>query len=83
MTKLEGKDQQSNSFFKTFTWEVVYVTIGNPAFCLALNITGVHFRCELQLVGDVSEPEIKYRPIRTREIGGATLSEELYDGDTI
>ena len=23
--------------------EVVYVTIGNPAFCLALYLTGVHF----------------------------------------
>ena len=29
--------------------------IGNPAFCLALYLTGVHFRGELQHVGDVSE----------------------------
>ena len=58
--------------------KVVYVTIGNPAFCLGLNLTGVYFRGGLQHVGDVSEPEIKYRPIRTREIGGARLSEELY-----
>ena len=27
--------------------EVVYVTIGNPAFCLVLYLTGVHFRAEL------------------------------------
>ena len=25
----------------------LYVTIGNTAFCLALNLTGVHFRGEL------------------------------------
>ena len=34
--------------------EVGYVTIGNPAFCLALYVTGVHFRGELQHVGDVT-----------------------------
>ena len=26
-----------------FGLEVVYVTIGNPAFCLFLYLTGVHF----------------------------------------
>ena len=57
---------------------VVYVTIGNPAFCLALILTGVHFQGELHHVGDASDTEIKYRPIRTRETGGAKLSEELY-----
>ena len=36
------------------------MTIGNPAFCLTLNLTGVHFRGELQHIGDVSEAEIKY-----------------------
>ena len=39
--------------------EVVYVTIGNPAFCLFLYLTGVHFRGELQHIGDVSEQKIK------------------------
>ena len=39
--------------------EVVYVTIGNPVFCLFLNLTGVHFRGELQHVGEVSEQKIK------------------------
>ena len=29
--------------------------VGNPAFCLALYLTGIHFRGELQHVGDVSE----------------------------
>ena len=62
-------------------WEVVYVTTGNPAFCLAWYLTGVHFRGELQHVVDGSEQKIKCRPIRTREIGGARLSEELYGHD--
>ena len=38
--------------------DVVYVTIGNPAFCL-FYLSGVHFRGELQHVGDVSEQKIK------------------------
>ena len=33
--------------------EVVYVTIGGPAFCLALSLTAVHLRGELQRVGYV------------------------------
>ena len=47
--------------------------VGNPAFCLPLYLTGVHFRGELQYVGDVSEQKIKCGPIRTREIGGVRL----------
>ena len=31
------------------------MTIGNPAFCLALYLPGVHFRSELQYVGPVGE----------------------------
>ena len=58
--------------------EAVYVTIRNSAFFLALYLTGVHFRRELQHVGDVSKQKIKCRPIRTREIGGVTLSDVLY-----
>ena len=54
------------------------MTIGNPAFCLALHLTGVHFREELQYVGEVSEQKCKCRPIRTREMGGVRLSEALY-----
>ena len=53
--------------------EVVYVTIGNPAFCLALYLTGVHFRGELQHLVNVSEQKIKCRPIRTREIAEVRL----------
>ena len=45
--------------------EGVSVTFGNPAFCLALHSTGVQFRGKLQHVGDVSEPRVKCRPIRT------------------
>ena len=58
--------------------DVVYVTTGNPAFCLAFYLTGVHFRGELQHVGDVSEQKIMFRPIRVREIGGVRLLHELY-----
>ena len=35
--------------------EVVHVTIGNPAFCLLLYLTGIHIRGEVQHFGDVSE----------------------------
>ena len=54
------------------------MTIENLAFCLTLYLTDIHFRGKLQHVGDVSEQKIECRPIRTREIGGARLSEELY-----
>ena len=46
------------------------MTVGNLAFCLILYLTGVHFRGELQHVGDISEHKFKCGPIRTREIGG-------------
>ena len=55
-----------------------YVTIGNPTFCLFIYLTGVHFRGELQHGGDVSQQKFKCRPIRTREIGGVSLSDVLY-----
>ena len=58
--------------------EGVCVTIGNPAFCFLLYLTGVHFRGELQHIGDISQQKIKFQPIRTREIGGVTLSDVLY-----
>ena len=54
-------------------YEVAHVTIGNSAFCLALYLTGVHFRGELQHAGDFSEQKINCRPIRTREISGVRL----------
>ena len=56
----------------------VCVTIENPTFCLFLYLTGVHFWGELQHVGEVSQQNIKCRPIRTGEIGGVTLSDVLY-----
>ena len=61
-----------------FSYEVVYVTIGNPAFCLALRLTGVHFRGELQHVGHGGEQKIKCSPIRTWEIAGVRLQEEVH-----
>ena len=54
------------------------MTIGNLAFCLFLYLTGVHFRGEFQQGGDVSQEKIKRRPIKTREIGGVSLSDILY-----
>ena len=58
--------------------EVAYVTIGNTAFFLALYLTGVHFRGELQHVGYVGGHKFKCQPIRIQEIGGVRLQEELY-----
>ena len=53
--------------------EVGYVTIGNPGFCLALYLTGLYFRGELQHVNDVSKQKVKCEPIRAREIGDVRL----------
>ena len=61
-----------------YAYMPLYVKIGNPAFFLALYLTGVHFRSEFQHVGDVSKEKIKCRPIRTCKIGSVRLSEELY-----
>ena len=58
--------------------EGVYVTTGNPAFCLFLYLTGVQFRGELQHDDDASQQKMKCQPIRTREIGGVSLSDVLY-----
>ena len=55
------------------------MTIGNPAFCPFLYLTGVHFRGELEHDGDVSQQKIKRRLIRTREVGGVSLSDVLYE----
>ena len=58
---------------------VVYVIIGNPVFCLALYLTGVHFRGELQHIrGQVGEQKMNCRPIRTRETAGVRLQDDLY-----
>ena len=54
------------------------MTIGNPAFCLLLYLTGVHFRGELQHGGHVGQQKIKYRPISIPEIVGVRLQDELY-----
>ena len=44
------------------------MTIGNPAFWLALYLTGVHFRDELQHVGHVGKQKFKCPQIRIWEI---------------
>ena len=49
------------------------MTIGNPAFCFFLYLTGVHFRGKLQHDGGASHQKIKCRPIRTREIGAVIV----------
>ena len=54
------------------------MTIGNPTFWLTLYLTGVHFGGDLLHVGHVGGQKIKCGPIRTQEIGGARLQEELY-----
>ena len=58
------------------------MTIANRASCLALCLTGVHFRGELQHVGHVGRQKIKCRPIRTRG-SGVRLQDELYEADHI
>ena len=52
--------------------------ITDPAFCLFLYLTGVHFQGELQHGGESSQQKIKCQTIRTREIGGVSLSGVLY-----
>ena len=54
------------------------MTIGNPAFCLALYLTGVHIQGKLQHIGQVNEQKIKCRTIRTREIDGVRLPKQPY-----
>ena len=54
------------------------MTIGNPAFGITLYLTSVYFRGELQHVNHVGGQKIKWRTIRTREIVGVRLQEELY-----
>ena len=54
------------------------MTIENPAFCLDLYLTGVHFRGELQHAGHVGGQKFKFQPIRNREIGGVRLQDEPY-----
>lgn len=46
--------------------EVVYLTIGNPTFCLAFYLTVVRFRGELHNVDHVSEQKTKCGPIKTQ-----------------
>ena len=50
----------------------------NPAFCLFLELTGLHFREEWQHGGDECQQKIKCRPIITREICEVSLSDVLY-----
>ena len=54
-------------------FEILYVTIENPAFGLALYLTSVHFRGELYPVGHVGEQKIRCPPIRTRQIASVRL----------
>ena len=70
---LEERGKPYQLLSKRCICEFVYVTTVNPAFCLALYLTGVNFRDELQHVGHVDEQKIKYWPIRTREIVGVRL----------
>ena len=71
--------QDSEYNFAVVILEVVYVTIGNRAFCVVLYLTGAHFWGELQHTGHVGGQKMKCRPMRTQEIGGVRLQDELYD----
>ena len=55
------------------------MTIVHPAFCLFLNLTGVHFRGELQHGDDVSQQKISVDQSELEKIGVVTLSDVLYD----
>ena len=59
--------------------EVAYVTIRIPAFCLAFYLASAHFGGELQHFGHMGEQKIKRWPIRTQEITGVKLQDQLYD----
>ena len=75
-------------FIKTFVitpytdhyYEVVYVTIGNPAFLPRIIFNWRTLWGQVTVCfGHVGEQEIKCWPIRTQEIAGVRLSEkELY-----
>ena len=52
-TKQKSKQHfviNSNIRLKSIITEAVFAAIGNPAFCLYLYLTGVHFRGDLQHV---------------------------------
>ena len=53
------------------------MTIGNPAFCLVLYLTRVHFRGELEHVCHAGEKKIKCRPVRIPEIASVRLQDKL------
>ena len=55
-----------------------YETIGNPALCLFLYLTGIHFWDELQHAGDVSKQKIKYWPIRRRDLVSDCKRDYMY-----
>ena len=55
--KNDAMDYEASNIVKKI--EVFYMTIGNPAFCLFVYLIGIHFRGDLQHVGDVSEQKIK------------------------
>ena len=72
-----ASSSSSDIYKRVFMWH-----LETQLFCLFLYLTGVHFPGELQHSGDVSEWKIKCWPIRTREIGGVSLSDVLYDKHT-
>ena len=48
-------------------YEGVYVTIGHPAFCPFLHLTGAHFPVELQHDSDVSQQKISKKLASTNQ----------------
>ena len=60
-------------------YEILYVTVGNSAFCLPFYLASLHFWGELQHFGLVREQKIKRWPIRTREIADIKLQNKLFN----
>ena len=69
-----------HSLILSFSGRVLMWQLETQLFVSFLYSTGVHFWGDLEHGGDVSEWKIKCRPVRTREIGGVSLSDVLYAG---
>ena len=59
LVDVAGVPDQPLTTIYYFIMGVVYATIRNPTFCLALYLTGIHFRGKLQYVGHVGAQKIK------------------------
>ena len=72
-----------DNWFSSLTRFPPNIWLQNPAFCLALYLTGVHFQGELQHFGPMGRQKIKCLPIRTWEIAGVRLQDKYMVDDTL